>query len=215
MATRLRSPFAFLGRSAAAEDDEKDDKNKSKSKAEEKDDDKDEDGDVKKKDKKDDDAKGKSKSKAEDGDDDDDGKKKKKPEDEDDDGNGGKSKSKKSKAKADDDEDDTSASAKVIRAQERSRIRAILVSEAGQADPVAAAHIALDTDMPRDQAVGMLAAMSVSRAASGGPTPARAGLGNRMSEVPNPTVGADGGSSTGPSMADQIVAAGKKRRGEG
>ena len=208
--SRMKSPFAFLGRSAAAsDDDDKDDKNKSKSKSEEKDDDED---DKKDKDKKDDDAKGKSKSKAEndDEDDKDDDKKKKKDDDEDDD----KAKSKKdAKGKAEDD-DDTSASVKAARARERGRIRAILVSEAGQADPVAAAHIALDTDMPRDQAIGMLAAMSVSRAALGGSAPSRAGLGDRMSDIPNPTVGADGGSSAGPTMAERIIAAGKKARGE-
>ena len=203
MSRSLLSPFAHLGRrSAAADDKDEDDKNKSKSKAEDKDDD-DED-DKKDKDKKDDDAKSKSKSKAESDDD------KKKDDDEDDD------KSKSKKAKADDDEDDTSASAKAARARERSRIRAIMVSEAGMADPVAAAHVALDTDMSRDQAIGMLTAMHVSRAAAGATAPAgnRDGLRGRMDAVPNAQVGADGGASNGPSMAERIISAGKKARGE-
>ena len=205
--SRFASPFAFLGRSAAAsDDDDKDDRNKSKSKAEDKDDDED---DKKDKDKKDEDAKSK-KAKAEDGDkDDDDDKKKKKDDDQDDD------KAKGKKAKASDDEDDESdASSKKARARERGRIRAILTSDAGQTDPVAAAHVALDTAMPRAEAIGMLTAMSVSRAASGGSAPARAGLGDRMGGVKNPDVGADAGQSGGPSMADRIIAAGKKARGE-
>ena len=203
--SRLKSPFAFLGRSAAAEDDDKDDKNKSKSKAEEKDD---EDDD--KKDKKDDDAKSKSKSKAEDSDDEDD----KKKDDEDDD----KARSKKAKSKAsdDDDDDDKGTDAKAARARERGRIRAILTSPAGQADPVAAAHVALDTGMPRADAIAMLSAMQLSRDAMGGGASAvgRDRLSTRMEGVPNAEVGADGGRGGRPTMADRIIAAGKKARGE-
>lgn len=203
MNKRLMSPFAHLGRRAAAPlAAETDDDKKSKAKGEGEDDkEEDEEGD----DKKGDDAKGKSKSKKAEG-----GDEKKKDEDEGDDD---------AKASDDDDEtDDQDMSARSARARERRRIRAIMVSASGRADPIAAAHLAMDTSMPRAQAIGLLTAMQAGRegAPAAAAPSAREGLRSRMDSVPNPAVGADaeGGKGSGPSLADRIVAAGKKRRGE-
>jgi hypothetical protein len=65
--------------------------------------------------------------------------------------------------------------------------------------------------MPRDHVIETLSAMQAATTAE--PKGQRDALRDRMAKVDNPTVGADGGRS-GPSLAEQIVLAGKKRRGE-
>ena len=135
-----------------------------------------------------------------------------------------KAKGKKAKAEDEDDsemeDEEDDKDARAARARERSRIRAILVSEPGIANPVAAAHLATGTAMPRGQAIEMLAAMQalsttmhVEQPGAAAAEPRRDNLRDRMAEVPNPVVGAEG-TRTAPSMAEQIVLAGKKRRGE-
>ena len=199
------SPFAHLGRSAKAVDDDEETKKddaKSAKNAEDGTDD----------DKKSDDAKKAKKAKATD----DDEKKPAAEEGDDDEGMKGKAKSK-GKAKADDededDEDDEKKpEARAARSRERARIKAILVSEPGRANPVAAAHLATGTSMPRGQAIEMLAAMQAGQPALAA-EPKRDDLRSRMSEVPNPSVGSEG-ARPAPNLAEQIVAADKKRRGE-
>lgn len=199
------SIFAHLGRGpkAAGSEEEKDDKEKDAKKAGA------EEGGEDDGEKTDDKAKGK-KAKAEDQDGDgktDDepkGKKAKKASDEDED------------ADQADEDDENDTDAKAARGRERRRIRAILVSEPGKANPVAAAHLATGTSMPRNQAIEMLAAMQAgSTQAAAGPAPAasRDTLRTRMAEVPNANVGTEE-DRPAPNLADQIVAAGKRRRGE-
>ena len=218
------SPFAHLARPPKAADGDDDTKKKDdaakKAKADE-----DGDDDSKKDDKKKDDAKKAKKAKADDGagkdaddedsadeDGDDDSKKDDKKKDD-------AKKAKKAKADDGDDSDDMEdeeqdKDARVARARERSRIRAILVSEPGKANPVAAAHLATGTSMPRGQAIEMLAAMQAGQVgASAAAEPRRDNLRDRMAEVPNASVGAED-QRPAPNLAAQIIAAGKKRRGE-
>lgn len=155
-------------------------------------------------------------------DEDDDAKAKKKAEEDDDKKKDDEAKAKKKaedkKDKNDDEsdqDDEKDASARSARARERGRISAILLSDAGKANPVAAAHIAVMTSMPRGSAIGMLVAMGAAAptAPAAAAEPVRDPLRSRMAEVPTPAVGSDG-SRSAPSMAEQIVLAGKKRRGE-
>lgn len=201
------SPFAHLGRpAAAAGDDDKKKEDAKKAKAEG--DDEDKKGDETK-----DDAKKSKKAKAEEGDDE---------EDDDDEPKKDKAKGKAKKAKADEDDGDDDMEdeeqdpdAKSARARERARIRAILVSEPGKANPVAAAHLATGTSMPRGQAIEMLAAMQAGQpVAAAAVEPKRDNLRDRMADVPNPTVGSDAAAQPAPNLAAQIIAADKKRLGE-
>lgn len=141
-----------------------------------------------------------------------------------------KTKTKKDKAKKDDDtndeddgdepddddegdrRDDTKSKARAARGRERGRIRAILTSAAGKQNPVAAAELATGTSMPRQQAVAML--MAIGPAAEAAPAPAaRDALRERMAKVDVPNVGASD-DKPNPNLAQQIVLAGKKARGE-
>lgn len=131
------------------------------------------------------------------------------------------SKKSKKKAKAgpkdEDHDDDDEKGSKKARVQERNRIKAILTSEfasASAAHYANALYIATETDMDAKAAIGMLRCMPV--AAEEKPTDdPRETARERMHKTPSPAVGSDAGSSgTGPTLAQQIVAAGKKRRGE-
>jgi hypothetical protein len=206
------SPFAHLARAAgvAAVDDDKAKKAAAASDDDDKKDDKD--------DKKDDKAK---KAKAEESDEDDDDKK-------DDDSKSKKAKGKKAKVEDDEDEqsdakaegdddsdrdDDTDAKARAARSRERGRIQAIVLSDAGKKNPVAAMTLACGGSMSRKQAINLLQAMGPAAAPG-----KRDGLGDRMATVEQPDIGDDGaeapaaGSHTATAAA--ILAAGKKARGE-
>lgn len=150
-------------------------------------------------------------------------------EEEDGDKKGKKAKSKRAKAddegddgeSGDDDEegDDESDGADMrrkgahsARLRERARCAAIFSDAAAGKNPVLAATLAFQTDMPRSQAVAVLRAGGVAAA------PRRQSLDDRMASVRVPVVGASDASeapSDGPKgLAAQIVAAGKKRRGQ-
>jgi hypothetical protein len=122
---------------------------------------------------------------------------------------------KKAKAEGDDesdekDEDDAKASA--ARRRERARCAAIFGVAAAGTRPDMAAYFAFGTNMPRSAAVNALKAV-----VAGQPEPAKArgGLSSRMANTPSPNVGAEPAQPSGSaSLAQQIVAAGKKARGE-
>lgn len=188
------SPFAHLGKAGItkAEDggDDKDKKENAKAKKAE-DDKKEEEAQAKKAEedkKKEDEAKAK---KAEED---------KKKEDD--------AKAKKAEEDGKDKKDDDKAQA---RADERKRIRTIVLSDPGKELPVAAMHMALETDLSADNAIGTLSAMLADKTASG--SNRRAGLHEKMASTDQPDVGNGGGGSE-PNLAQQIVLAGKKRRGE-
>jgi hypothetical protein len=218
-ATPPVSPFAHLAAARppapaarAQDDDKKDDKDKTTKKGQNDDDDAcndrkrgsaDDEGDE--------DDKKKTKKKAQDDDD------KKKDDDE-----------KKSKRAQDDDEKKKDAAAvgnnnagdvrdegefiaKVARARERGRIFAIMCSDQGKANPVAAAHLAMQTSMPRDEAIAMLSAIGTNAAPPRADAPPS--LRDRMATVADPKLGA-GDAGGEPTLAQQIIAAAKKARGE-
>jgi len=142
-------------------------------------------------------------------------------------------KAKKAKADKDKEEDDKKAQARqdnddgdradlvdpvvsAARLRERGRVRAIMLSDAGKANPVAAAHLATGTSMSRSEAIEMLAAIGEQPVAPA-PTPTSAksdALRTRMQDVNIPSVGSGDVARGQVSLADQIVMAGKKRRGE-
>ena len=75
---------------------------------------------------------------------------------------------KKAKDKEDDDDEtdiEDDEEAKKGRAHERSRIRAILVSEPGLQNPIMAAHLALDTAMPAKEAIAAIGGLNSALAA--------------------------------------------------
>jgi archaellum component FlaD/FlaE len=112
----------------------------------------------------------------------------------------------------DEDEDDkkkkTKAKVKAIRMKERDRIRAIVTSEAGLANPKLACDLALNSSMPRDQALAIL------RGSPAASTETRTdALRDRMAHTAQIDIGVSETQSSA-TLAQQIVAAGKKRRGE-
>lgn len=116
-------------------------------------------------------------------------------------------------AKADDgDDSDDDSKQKAARTSERARCAAIFASPAAGIRPDMAAHLAFNTGMSSKAAVDMLGV-----AAAGG-APASRGLASRMANVSIPNVGAGapaGKATTGATgIANMIVEAGKKRRGE-
>lgn len=150
----------------------------------------------------------------------DDGKKSKKAKSKrakaDDDGDDGESGEDDDEEEGDDDSDGADMrkkSARPARLRERARCAAIFADASAGKNPALAATLAFQTDMPRSQAVKVLRAGGAAI-----PTSRRVSLDDRMANVRTPTVGAGdvarparGGAHD---MAAQIVAAGKKRRGE-
>jgi hypothetical protein len=106
-------------------------------------------------------------------------------------------------------EDDEEPEARAARARERGRIAAILSSEAGNANPIAAAHIATGTSIPRSQAIEMVHAMGPAAE----PAPRGDPLRERMASTPRPDIGA-GEERPAANLAQMIVVADKKARGE-
>jgi hypothetical protein len=156
--------------------------------------------------------------KAEGDDEEDKNKKTKKAEDDKDESDDEDKKDKKSK-KADDDEGDepearlSAGDVARIRANERKRIRAIAESEAGQANPDAAYELAVNSDMPLENAIAMLRAVGPANAQT-----AKDGLRERMAGTRQPDIGVgDDGAPEGDTTkatAERILAAGRKARGE-
>jgi hypothetical protein len=109
-------------------------------------------------------------------------------------------------------DDDGNPETRKARGRERGRIRAILLSEPGKANPVGAAHLACGTAMSRKQAIEMLAAIGPAPAAAA-PEPKKDALRDRMATVETPRV-TSGDPASAPTLAQQIIAAGKKRRNE-
>jgi hypothetical protein len=122
---------------------------------------------------------------------------------------------KKAKRKVEDDEDakdEADAGTRAIRLREKSRIKAIVNSEAGLANPAAALHLALSTTLPRHSACKLLGGMNQTVPQG------RENLRDRMMGVNAPDVGVDGVQSHAPTgtagLAAAIILAGQKRRGE-
>lgn len=152
----------------------------------------------------------------------DDGKKSKKAKskrakaEDDDEGDDGESGEDDDEEEGDDDSDGADMrkkNARGPRLRERARCAAIFADASAGKNPALAATLAFQTDMPRGQAVKVLRAGGVAA-----PTSRRVSLDDRMANVRTPNVGAS--DPAGParggaqSVASQIVAAGKKRRGE-
>ena len=98
------------------------------------------------------------------------------------------------------------------RGRERARIAAIVLSEVGQANQKLAYNLALKTSMSRNEALAVLDGMPVLASE---PAPRKIdALRDRMAEVPEPNVGGVDASQEAPTLAQQIILAGKKRRGE-
>jgi hypothetical protein len=132
-----------------------------------------------------------------------------------------KDKAKGKRAEGDDDEDGgddsdgadmrSKGAARSARLRERARCDAIFSDAAAGKNPALAAQLAFRTDLPRGQAVAVLRAggLAVSER--------RPSLDDRMAAVKVPALGVgDAAQPTGAQgLAAQIVAAGRKRRGEG
>jgi hypothetical protein len=110
---------------------------------------------------------------------------------------------------ADDENDEQKPETRALRERERSRIRAIVNSEAGLANPTAAMALALGTTTPRHRAIKLLGRMDVPAAAN----PRADALRDRMAGTANPDIGVSATQSSA-TLAQEIIAAGRKRRGE-
>ncbi|GAB7525331.1 hypothetical protein [Paraburkholderia sp. 2C] len=113
-------------------------------------------------------------------------------------------------ADMEDGDDETDDAKKAARASERARCARIIAHGIKIGSVRQAGVFAFDTRMSSKAAI---AALDASKADAPAPAPKRAALADRMSttQVPNPGVG---GAATAPNLAQQIIAAGKKRRGE-
>ncbi|HXR23786.1 MAG TPA: hypothetical protein VN742_00395 [Candidatus Binataceae bacterium] len=125
-------------------------------------------------------------------------------------------KTKKRRAEDKEDEDDEKKpDARAARARERARIDTIMSCAEAKQLPGAALSLALNSSMPRHQAVKMLASMAADLSSGAN---RRAALSERMASIPQPNVGLDGPNAPVPGstaeLAAAIVNAGRRRRGE-
>jgi len=193
-------------RKAESEDDEGDSdmKKSKKAKKADMDDEDDEDGYAKKG------------AKADDKSEEDEEEKDEEEEEKDDDSKSKKGKKAKAKKAAADDEENCEADdekSRAARKSERARCARIMSHPAAAENLVGACHLAFDTDMPSAAAIGLLMAMSAG--SSGQPAQSRGRLSERMATQKNPDLGVDAPSKTSASsFAAEVIAAGKKRRGE-
>lgn len=113
-----------------------------------------------------------------------------------------------------DEDDKKNKRTAAARGRERGRIAAIITSKAAQRSDVhrsMAMSLALSTELTRAEAIVVLSQTPAPDLAKSGAQAAR----QRLGTAPNPDVGTgDGGNGSGPTLAQQIIAAGKKRRGE-
>jgi hypothetical protein len=104
-------------------------------------------------------------------------------------------------------EEDKEEATKAARAAERARCRAIFASPAAANNVALAAHLAFDTDLTAEQAIGVLALGGKSGS----------GLAARMQGAPNPTLGTGGApkpeASSPEGLAAQIIASARLARG--
>ena len=81
--------------------------------------------------------------------------------------------------------------------------------------PVAAAHLAFETSMSRGEAIGVLETMCAVMTAMAAPQVRRPdALRDRMAVEPNPNTGAVADSDGPSNIAQFIIAADRKRRGQ-
>ncbi len=112
-------------------------------------------------------------------------------EDDDEDQTEDEKKKKRAKKKAEDkedEEDDKKSDAHAARARERTRVRAIMSSKAGQQFPSVALGLATGTSIPRHQAIRILRAMTKDL-----PDAGSGSLRDRMAGLNQPDLGAGGG----------------------
>lgn len=124
------------------------------------------------------------------------------------------------KAESEDDDDDEEGDdgsdgadmrkrgSRAARLRERARCAAIFADAAAGNNPALAAQLAFGTDLPRSQAVAVLRSGAIA------PAQRRKSLDDRMAAAKTPAVGAGDASTAAPNLADQIIAAGRKARGE-
>lgn len=120
------------------------------------------------------------------------------------------------KASDEDEEDDEEEMKASARVRERARCAAIFKSKHAAGRPHIAAELAFNTTLTARQAIGVLASIAAGDAAA--PKTRSGGLAAAMATIANPKVGAGDAAPLSPSdpkaVAAQIIAAGKKRRGE-
>jgi hypothetical protein len=122
-----------------------------------------------------------------------------------------------------DDKEDGKRAGRASGARQRERVRcAAIVAEGIKLGSVKqACSLAFDTKMTAAQAIGVLTAAAADRASeanattAAAPAPSRGpSIDERMAKVVTPNPGASTPAAAAPSLADQILAAGKMRRGE-
>jgi hypothetical protein len=121
-----------------------------------------------------------------------------------------------------DDKEEGKRAGRAGAARQRERVRcAAIVAEGIKLGSVKqACSLAFDTKMTAAQAIGVLAAAAADRlepnaSAAAAPAPRRGpSIDERMAKVVTPNPGASTPAAAAPSLAEQILAAGKLRRGE-